>query len=180
VTARVGESDTEALGRYSRRATIGWTVGFIVAAATIGGVFYFVGAHKETVRLAQVSAHLTTPKGWTLVDHFSEPGSGVGCVISCPHATVTAVFKTLSTPKDACVTVRAKVTREVAPARDDTTDPGCGWRAPLPSVSGAAVVRAGSETASVIRSWSITPWGQSVPPTGNDTYVWVVFSGGPT
>jgi hypothetical protein len=167
-------------GRLNHRKTIGLSVTFLAAAVIIGLVFYQFGPRTDATGLKKRSEQLTAPPGWSLLGRFSEAGSSSACIVSCPRARVTVVFGAPLAPDQSCRAVRAQVARQVGPITPDPTDPGCGWRTAIPSVGKDAYVRAGAETADVLRTWASLPWPGKVDLNRSATYVWAIFSAGPT
>lgn len=170
------------LGEFVRRGGLGrWVVAGIgiIAVAAIAALSFAVYRHAhEDDRLRRASDRLSTPAGWKLVDVTEESGSPFFCIVSCPHAEVTKVFRTDVEPLGACAVIRRQITREITRAQ-----PGghafCGWAA-LDDVGPDATVGASAETAAEVRQLPSHFWPGGAAPTDDATYVFVTFTGGVT
>ena len=135
---------------------------------------------QPTPHAAAASERLTTPPTWTNMGEFEEPGSSRMCIVSCPHAAVTLMFRAGGQPGSACETIREQVDEHIAPTHADPYAP-CGWRAPVPGAGSSATVTAATVSAAELRDApTIYPGLAPISPTDDATYVTVFFSGGPT
>jgi hypothetical protein len=154
----------------------------IIGVLGMAAVSYAAYRHAhEGDRVQRASDRLSTPAGWKLVDVQKESGSPFLCIVSCPHAEVTKVYRTDAEPLEACAVIKAQVTREIArPRPGDALGGFCGWRAPLEAVGPKAGVAASADTAAYVRQLPSHFWPGGSAPKDDATYVYVTFSGGPT
>jgi hypothetical protein len=159
----------------------------VVAAVTAGAVVVGGGAlylhrNSNSAKLRRAYERLTPPPGWVLMGRNYEPGSSSICIVSCPKAEMTLLYRASGSHEQACEVMRRQIEAEVA-----STQPApalvaedCGWAAPLPSVGGGAVVTADTTPAHFYGAQSGWDWIHPVDPGDKTTYVAVGFSGGPT
>jgi hypothetical protein len=168
-----------AQSRVVRWLVVGAGIISALGIAVVSVAAYRHGHEDERVRAA--SDRLSTPAGWKLVDVQKESGSPFLCIVSCPHAEVTKVYRTDAEQLEACAVIKAQVTRQVARPRPGAAGGGlCGWRAPLEAVGPKADVWASAVTAAGVRRLPSHDWPGGSAPTDDATYVYVTFSGGLT
>jgi hypothetical protein len=178
-------SPKRSLGALLRRGgLVRWLVvgAGIAALAGIAAVSYGAYHHShEDDRVQRAADRLSTPEGWKLVDVQKEPGSPFFCIVSCPHAEVTKIFRTDIDPLEACAVIKAHVTREIAQPRSGRAGGGyCGWRAPLEAVGPQAGVAASANTAAAVKQLPSHFWPGGNAPMDDATYAYVTFIGGVT
>jgi hypothetical protein len=167
--------------RRRRRRIVFLVVDVVVIVAVVAVVRLYQDTNRMRDRARAQAERFTEPEDWGRVGAVQEGSNW--CVLACESPRSTAVYRAyLTTPAEACATLRAEVERQIGPTTTPAHPNGggrgwCEWQAKAPAIGSHAFVVAGAGDPNTLQRTGPT-WTRELRPGGDGILVWLQFDSG--